>query len=80
MFVHLAPTFPLAHKFEHIRVRMFENLLPTQNFHTILRLDTIATLMIYPWIFQNLFIFVLYFMQLYMHRYHLQPWILHYHM
>jgi len=79
MFVHLVPTFPLARKFEHIKVHMFENLLPTQNSRTILRLDTIATSMIYPWIFRNVFIFVLCLMQLYMHRKHLQPWILHYH-
>jgi hypothetical protein len=81
MFMHLAPTFPLAHKFEHIRVHMFEDLFPTQNSCTMLRLDTIATSMIYPWIFRNVITFVLCLMRvkLYMHKKHFQPWILHCH-
>ncbi len=77
MLVHLAPTFPPMRKFEHIRVRMFEDFLPTQNSRTMLKFDTIAISMIYPWISQNVFTFILCLMlvELYMHKKHLQPWI-----
>ncbi len=82
MLVHLALTFLPKLKFEHIRVRMFENMLLMQNSRTMLKPDTIATSMIYPWIFGNMFTSVLCIMrvEVYMHKKHLQPQILHCHM
>ncbi len=47
MLVDMAPTFPLACKFENIKMHMFEDLLPQQISCTMLKPDTIATLMIY---------------------------------